>query len=294
LFFRQLDENGRTSLAFGSVANSNDYSGHLIFVIPSLLWVILINKSKHLRLAAFLALALGLYEVLAAGSRGAVLGLITAVLVFAFTTTAKIRRFVLVTVPILGLLVIALQPISVRHRLFSFDSEATSEALESAHDRKQVLNDSIRTTIQNPLLGIGPGQFSNVEGKRTRTTGQSLWIEAHNTFTCVASENGIPGLVLFMGGILSSLFLLNQTARLLAGKPNVEEVATAVMCVRIGLISFCVTVFFLNFAYFFYLPALAGIAIAVAASGRRLMRSRSIAQSRLPIVASESPTSIER
>lgn len=273
LFFRQLDENGRTSLTFGTVANSNDYSAHLIFVLPFLLWVILITKSKYLRVVGFLALALGLYEILAAGSRGAMLGLVTAVVMFACTTTAKVRRIVLMTAPILGVLLIALLPSSVRHRIVEFSSgggsEASSEALGSAHDRQQVLKDSIRTTIQHPLFGIGPNQFSNVEGINTRITGHSLWIEAHNTFTCIASENGIPGLVLFMGGILSSLFLLNKTGRLLAGKPNVKEVATAVMCVRVVLISFCVTVFFLNFSYFFYLPALAGIAIAVAASNKQ-------------------------
>jgi O-antigen ligase len=272
-FFRQLDENGRTSLTFGTVANSNDYSAHLIYVLPFLLWVILITKSKYLRIAGFLVLAAALFEILAAGSRGAMLGLTTAILVFAFTTTAKLRRMVLLTAPILGVLVFALLPDSVRHRIFAFsanDPAATSEALESAQSREQVLRDSITFTIQHPLFGLGPGQFGNYEGGQTTKSGESLWIGAHNSFAQIASENGFPGFIFYVAGMLSSLLLLNKTGRLFVGKPDLEEVNAAILCVRIGLISFCVTIFFVNFGYFFYLPALAGIVIAVAASSKQL------------------------
>jgi len=78
-------------------------------------------------------------------------------------------------------------------------------------------------------------------------------------------------LIFYLGGILSSLFLLNKTGRLFVGKSDVEEANAAVLCVRIGLISFCVTIFFVNFGYFFYLPAMGGIAIAVAASTKQLV-----------------------
>jgi hypothetical protein len=276
LLFRRVDPDGRTSLAFGTVANSNDYSGHLIFVLPFLLWVTLITKSVYMRITGLLVLALGLYEILAAGSRGAMIGLATAILVCAFTTTARARRVVLVTAPLLGLLVITLLPRTVVERIFLFsasDSEMSVGAMESSHDREQLLIDSIKTTIQHPLLGVGPGQFANFEGKQTKSkqTGQTLWYGAHNSFTQIASENGFLGFIFYLGGVLSSLFLLNKTGRLLAGKPGVEEAAAAVLCVRIGLVSFCVTIFFLNFGYYFYLPAMAGIAIALAASSKQLV-----------------------
>jgi O-antigen ligase len=274
LLFRQLDEDGRTSLTFGTVANSNDYSAHLIFVLPFLLWVMLITKSRYLSIAGFVVLASGLFEILAAGSRGAMLGLVTAILVFAFTTTARVRRIVLVMAPILAALVIALLPSSVVHRIFLFsadNSEISAGAIESSQNREQLLKDSIRTAIQNPLLGVGPGQFSNYEGKQTAKSGQTIWLEAHNSFAQIASENGFPGLIFYLAGILSSLFLLNKTARLFVGRPDVEEASAAILCLRIGLISFCVAIFFTNFGYFFYLPAMAGIAIAVATSTKQLV-----------------------
>lgn len=290
-FFRQLDENGRTSLTFGTVANSNDYCAHLLYVLPFLLWVILITKSSYIRIVGFLVMALAVFEILAAGSRGAMLGLVTAILVFVFTTTAKVRRIVLLTVPVLGVLVFALLPMSVRHRIFAFSansSEMTPEALESQQSREQVLRDSVAFTIQYPLLGLGPGQFSNIEGEQTAKAGNKLWIPAHNSFAQIASENGFPGVIFYIGGILSSLLLLNKTGRFLVGKPGVKEAAAAVLCARIGLISFCVAIFFVNFGYFFYLPALAGIVIAVAASSKQLvgallLAKKNASQDRAPI-----------
>lgn len=274
LRFRELDDNGRTMLPFGTVANANDYSAHLIFVLPFLLWVILITKSKYIRIAGFLALGLALYEILAAGSRGAMLGLATATVVFTFTTTAEVRRIVLVAAPVLAVIVFSLLPSSVSQRIFTFSangSNASSEAIESAQDREKVLRDSIAFTIQHPLLGLGPGQFGNYEGARTTRDGKTLWIEAHNSFAQIASENGFPGFIFYIGGVLSSFLLLNKTSRILNQKPDLEEVKAAVLCVRVGLISFCVAIFFVNFAYFFYLPTLAGIVIAVAASSKQLL-----------------------
>jgi O-antigen ligase len=274
LLFRKVDDDGRTNLVFGTVRNANDYSGHLIFVLPFLLWVVLTAKSRYLRVCGIGALALGLYEILAAGSRGAMIGLATAIAVFAITATSRVRRIVIVLAPLLAILAISLLPASVVHRIFLFsaDNSAISEgAMESSHDREQLLKDSIATAIRHPLFGVGPGQFANVEGQQTAQAGQRLWYDAHNSFMEIASENGIAGLILYIGGVLSSLLLLNKSRRLLVGKSGVAEALAAITCVRISLISFCVTIFFLNFGYYFYLPALAGIAIALSASCKQLV-----------------------
>jgi O-antigen ligase len=290
LLLKQVDENGRTSLVFGTVSNSNDYSGHLLFVLPFLLWIVLVERSKYVRIVGLFALVLALFEVLAAGSRGAMIGLATAVVVFTITTTTKVRRIVLIAAPILAVLVLALLPGSVRNRIFTFTgSAANSEALESSQDREQLLKDAIATTIKHPFFGVGPGQFANTEGQQTAHSEQRLWYGAHNSFMQIGSENGFPGLVFYLAGIFSSLLLLNRTGRLLAGKRGVKDAATAVMCVRIGLISFCVTIFFLNFGYFFYLPALAGIAIAVAASSKQLVMDLRAKEAQMQSAAASVP-----
>ena len=274
LLFRQLDDNGRTYLPFGTVANANDYSAHLVFVLPFVLWVIFITKSSYLRFFAFAILALGLFEVLAAGSRGALLSLISAFFVLVFGSTAKIRKTVLIAVPVLAVVLIAFLPSSVKIRMLAYSQQfpspgsAPSEALESSESRKQVLKDSIAFTIQHPLLGLGPGQFENVEGETTMKAGKTLWLEAHNSFAQIASENGLPGIIFYLGGTFISLLYLNKMARLFAKKRDHRDALAAAICVRMVLISFCVVIFFVNFGYFFYLPALSGIVIAMAIASK--------------------------
>jgi O-antigen ligase len=294
LLLRKLDENGRTVLPFGTVGNSNDYAAHLMFVLPFLLWPVLVSKSKLVRIVGIFALALALYEILAAGSRGALLGIAAALLIFALTTTPRIRLTLFVTVPILGILMIGLLPTTVTHRILSFSTtgpDASSEAAESAESRERVLHDAIQFTLQHPLLGLGPGQFGNNEGEQTTKAGNKLWIEAHNSFAQVASENGFPGFIFYLGGILSSWFLLECTSRRLTRKRGVKEAAAAILCLRIGLVSFCATIFFVNFGYFFYLPALAGIIIAVTAGSKQ--RLVDLSANETPQIASQPAEPIE-
>ena len=88
--------------------------------------------------------------------------------------------------------------------------KTTSEALESSQSREQVLRDSIAFTIQHPLLGLGPGQFGNNEGEQTTKSGEKLWIEAHNSFAQIASENGFPGFIFYIGGIAFFILAIEQ------------------------------------------------------------------------------------
>jgi len=277
IFFSGIDENGRTILLFGTISNSNDYPAHLIFVLPFLLWCVLVTRYRLLRIAGFLAIGLGLYEILASASRGALLGLLAALVVFLATTTAKLRRIILVAIPVLSVIVITLLPATVRDRIFSFsDSGAqnSSEARESAIAREQLLRESIRFTLERPLFGVGTGQFSVAEGSQVRGNQvgaeRSLWQGTHNSFTQIASENGIPALLCYIAGIVSSLLLLNKVARFCRRKPEFREISIAVLCLRLSLIGFCAAIFFLNFGYFFYLPAIAGIVIALASATTKL------------------------
>jgi len=278
IVFGQKDDAGRTHLDFGSIANSNDYAGHMIFCTPFLLWIVLTTKSFWLRIPGFAVLALAVYQILASASRGALLGLTAAIIIFVFASSPKTRRIVLLTAPVIVVVALLLLPSSAVHRIFSFSENSPSssrEALESSDIRKQLLRDSITFTFQHPVLGLGPFQFSTNEGKKVMPgLGFSLYLQPHNSFTQVSSENGIPGLILFIAAILSCLSLLRKVDAFSRKNRGLNEITTAVLCLRISLIAFCVTIFFLNFAYFFYLPAMAGITSAVAGSSANLARQQ--------------------
>lgn len=267
--FGKSDPHSRESLGFGTVANSNDLAGHLLLVLPFLMWIVLGTKSFFLRLVVFLLLGYGLYQVLATGSRGALLGVIAALLVFVFSATPKVRLITILVVPVLLILVASILPKADLNRILSFshdDSSASKEALASSAQREQLLEDSITFTLQHPLLGIGPGQFPVNEGKFRKLPGEGpgLYYGTHNTYTEASSEMGILALVFLLCGIGSTLALLNKIGRHCKGKSELANLSRAVFCVRIAVVGFSVAIFFLNFAYTFYLPSMGGMAIALA------------------------------
>ena len=266
LLFGQRDENGRTSLRFGAIANSNDYACHLILVLPFLLWIILSSKSQLRRFVALLIFGFGIYQVFASGSRGALLGVAAGLVLYLLSVSGKQRRIALIVAPAVVLVAFSLLPGATVKRIFAFKSEqgiSKTEAAESSQIRQRLLVDSLWITLKHPFLGVGPGQFGTIEHTQ-RVAGLALWFQTHNSYTQASSEMGIPGLVFFLGGVISSLILLHRITLKCRGHEEYTEIAKGVTCVRIALVAFAVTIFFLNFAYTFYLPALAGLIIAMA------------------------------
>jgi O-antigen ligase len=263
--FGQTDSNERVSLTVGTVANSNDFSGHLLFVLPFLLWIVLSGNWKVSRLIATLGSGYCVYIILSSGSRGAALALMMGTVWLIVASPGHLRiPLILGSIGAVMLSIILLPQLTVR-RIFSFsDSTATQEAALSSHIRERLLMDSLRFTAENPLFGVGPGQFSTNEGKNTRGTREAgLWFQTHNTLTQIASECGLPGLVFYLAGIISTALLLGRLYKQVRGSPELQEVISALFCMRLSMIMYCTAILFLNFGYFFYLPAMAGLAVVL-------------------------------
>jgi O-antigen ligase len=157
-------------------------------------------------------------------------------------------------------------PTDMYNRLFSFsaDSEdAVQEALESTSSREYLLRKSIEFTFDKPIFGVGMGQFSIYEGSAAREAGgRGNWHLTHNAYTQVSSECGIPALLLFLAGIVGTFVTFLRIARR-AKAVGHREIMIAANCLMTGFAAFSVAIIFLSLAYAFYLPAMAGIAIAM-------------------------------
>ncbi len=262
----QVNANDRLALGFGMVANANDFAAHLLFVLPFLLWVGLSRLPLVLRGLAIAGVGYGTYIVLASGSRGAVIAL-AADIIF-FTLNARTQQWfafwaiapLVITVAFFAL------PHRVVNRMLSFSAtnvSSSDEALASSDAWKKLLRESLICTLRHPVFGIGPGQFTTYQGLRSELRGTDVyWRAAHNSFAQAASETGIPGLVFYVGGVLSTMSLLKKAHRRSCRARLGSEVTNALFCMRLGLVGFCTSIFFLNFTYSFYLPTMAGLAIA--------------------------------
>ena len=270
---------GRLGLEFGSISNPNDFAGHLLFTLPFLLWVGLSARSVVVRSAALLGVFYGIYIVLMTGSRGAFLGLAVAALFFLFRGGASQRIALLGLAPVVVMILALFLPHQIWRHIRSFSAtsaDADPGAIESSETRQYTLRKSIEYTLQHPIVGVGPGQFAWYEGLNNRYGGTThgFWHETHNTFTQVSSECGIPAFILFLCGIISTFRLVNATYRQARPWPECKDIAVTAFCIMLAMVTFCTAIFFLSFAYFFYLPALAGLAIALDRTAQAEFSSR--------------------
>jgi hypothetical protein len=278
-FFSSTAWADRAGLEFGAVSNPNDLAGHLLLVIPFLFWPILASRNILFRVAALAGVAYGVYRVLASGSRGAAVGLVAAGLFFLWRGTAPQRLALLAGAPILFAVLVAMMPQSTWQRVTSFsagEANASEEALQSSAMRMYLLRKSVAYSLQHPVFGVGPGQFGVYEGTHTQLAGMThgYWHGAHNTYTQVSSECGIPAALFYIAGIFSSFHLLGSAYRQARARQDCQDIRAAAFCVMLGMVGYCTAITFLNFAYFFYLPAMVGFAIAFSRAAQREFRDR--------------------
>jgi O-antigen ligase len=291
LLFSRMFSNtttGRFGLEVGTVKNPNDFAGHLLLVLPFLLWIALSSKVSVLRFAAIAGLGYGTYLVLASGSRGAFVALIAAVLFYLVRGTAR-QRIALVAGASIALVVLpAVLPQRALNRLRSVVSASgpLEDTVTSSASRQYLMDLGIKVAFQHPIFGIGQGQFANYEGKTGRVVRgiRGEYQEAHNSYIAAASECGIPAFLFFVAGILSTFRLLNSVFRQARPRPECLDIRTVAFCLMLAMVGFCVSIAFLNFTYFFYLPAMAGISVAVYHAAQEEFRLRSVEPSGARIV----------
>ncbi len=264
-----LDVGGRLGAAWtGSTGNPNDLAGHLVFLIPFMLFAGC-SKDRNfiLRLLFLGTIPVALFQILRSSSRGAFIGLIAGLLFTFIKGNAKVRASFLILVPVVGAVLVSILPTSTMGRLFTFTSMSSqdSEAVASYQARRQLLLNSIDATLHHPFLGVGAGQFGDWEGQKAIDEGHphSNWQETHNSYTEVSSEDGVPAVICFVGGTFGTLFLLLKIYRTTKKRAELKQIAFAAFLLSTSMAGFCVAIFFLNFAYKPYLCMMTGLAIAL-------------------------------
>ena len=266
IFADQYTADGRMGLTFGTISNPNDFAAHLILVLPFLLWITLSSKSVMARAGAFLGVLYGLFLVMGTGSRGALVGIMAALAFFLIRATARQRLALLLLGPVVGATLLAFTPGAVKGRLSSFFTTGEEEsALASTATRQYLFRQSIRYTFSHPIFGVGPGEFPEYEGTHEVIGGTTHgdWQETHNSYTQVSSECGIPAFLFYVAGLVSSFRLLSGTHRQAKQRRDCRDIQILVFSIQLGMVGFCSAIAFVNFAYFYYLPAMSGLAIAV-------------------------------
>jgi len=270
-----------------TIGNPNDLAAHMLLTLPFLLFIIHSSKSVVLRLVLLPAWAFGMVIIFKTGSRGALLAMVAGCvfLMISGTNRQRIMLACLAPVALAGVLMFVQADVLIRIGAFSRTARLSAEqagtaeeAAQSTEARQYLLKKAVEYAVKYPVFGVGVQQFASFEGQHNRFDGSShgAWHNVHNSFLAPFTEAGAIAGIMNLCAYLSTFALLIRTHRKAKLKPEFMEIRTTVFYLMLGMICFCVAIFFLNFAYSWYLPALAGLAIALSrAAGREFDRKNS-------------------
>ncbi|HTL45307.1 MAG TPA: O-antigen ligase family protein [Vicinamibacterales bacterium] len=192
----------------GIMGNPNDLATNMVAFLPLAAFLVLRRSSLLERATAAGCAVLMLASAVASGSRGGFLGMIVMIVVFGVMAVRK-RPGLVVAAAFAGMCALPLVPATYWHRIASITDESKDD-FGSAQERRTLIKDSIRAFSENPLTGVGAGNF-----KAWDPTRPSAWHESHNVVLQVAAELGIVGLSVFFFMVGRAFYGIFQTRRLL-------------------------------------------------------------------------------
>jgi O-antigen ligase len=159
------------------------------------------------------------------------------------------------------------------HVELSESDDATTEekklmisAAGSSEDRWNLLVGSLRLTAENPVFGVGPGNFSAYIAKEAALKGVwTNWNGTHNTYTQLSAEAGIPGVCLFvlaLGLCMRELKRIYRRAGRIPGR-QARDIAVMALAVRCSFISYLICALFTHLGYDLMMPLMCGIVVAM-------------------------------
>ena len=193
----------------GIMQNPNDMALNMVVFLPLAAFLAMYGTSVLKRLIAAGCGVLMMGAIVATGSRGGFLGFAVMLVVLAVFTARKRPAFV-VAGALLVVCALPFAPSSYWQRIASITDESKDD-VQSSQARKTLMGESFDAFLQNPLTGVGAGQFKdwNPDGRT------EAWHEAHNVWLQVAAELGIFGVAAFLFLVFRSFYAVFQSRRLL-------------------------------------------------------------------------------
>jgi O-antigen ligase len=220
-------EDGRLmGIQQGILENPNDLAINIAINFPLCMAFMFASKGGMRKLLWSFALICLLVGVVATYSRSGMIAMMITAIVCLWEFGVKGRRFMLLGVTmILGVLALGGLVASPKYRsrmasLFqrpgaSSFSEGSMEAHGegSLEQRTALLKESISLMLHHPIFGVGPGNFPAITEE---------WRVAHNTYTELGAEGGIPALGLFLALLFVSMGRIKRVYKLPGYKTDPE------------------------------------------------------------------------
>ena len=256
-------------LAYGTMFDPNDLVYFAIGFLPLNLLFMHRDNSLWVRLACLCSFSASILLILNTGSRGGFLSLVVVTLLLLLSKNESIGAPLKIMV--IGIIFAVLTLASVNTERFQSifnikeDYNVTAET-----GRIQLWKIGIETMLENPLSGVGVGNYVRAVGldRQARNAETLRWQSPHSSVIQIGAETGILGLIIFLLSSLNVVRILNKV-----GKQTTQERLSKIC--QMGVIGFTglfISGLFLSQAYSIYWL----FYIAVSAVINQLMVSETI------------------
>ncbi len=256
----------------GPIGEKNRYAQIMLMLVPIGFMAFIAERRWVLRLAALGSAGLTAMAMALTFSRGAAVA--AGIVLVAMVVLRYIRLRFLVAAFGIGLVVLVAVP-QYADRVLTLGSVASlfsDDAVGSSADNSLLSRATENLTAINvfadhPLVGVGPGQFSEYYRQYSDQIGISVRAqdrEAHNLYLGLAAEAGALGLGAFLVAVIVTLVGLARARRAaLASRPDLAALATGFL---LAIVAYLASGIFLHLSYaryFWLMLALGGAAATI-------------------------------
>ncbi len=258
------------------VGDPNYFTVNVLLFIPTTFLLAMQPRPRWQRWYCGACFIVTLFGIWVSASRGGFLGIVVCCLCLILRSKRRVRHLVLIGVALT--VVTAFSPVSPIQR---FRNPSRGDQ-QSADTHVALMRGGIRMMFAHPILGVGLDNFryniAQFVTSEEATGMDQLKRIAHNSYVEIGAEAGIPGLLLFLGMLFSSLLSLEQVAQRSKrlGNPTLMQIALGLQA---GLLGSSVSIFFVSGEYqkmfwlaVFLTMSLPPLADEVAAKQRALRR----------------------
>jgi O-antigen ligase len=261
---------GRDETSFGTLGNPNDLAFSLMLLIPFAVFVIKSESRVNWKtIACAFAILFALLRTFRTGSRAALITMAVCVVVLFLSGKLKTKLKIVGLLAVLVAVAAVTVPSQTLQRYSTLFSGTSSDAtmsvdqlsaVESTEARRMLLQESVRLMLEHPLFGVGPGIFSAALADEQKDRGQQQsWHEAHNSYTQIGSEMGIPGFLIYVTVLVYSMkraISIYQATRKDPARIAISRMAASLF---MALVIYAIFATFGNYSYSYYFPVLAGL-----------------------------------
>jgi O-antigen ligase len=260
---------GTGTARIGGPINAPNLWGQILVAVSTLLIFRIVHEKRRLvKLAGLVMLGIISYIILNTYSRGAYLVFVINVVLILFVFEKRFN--LIVAFAGLGILILLIPfiPSTYRDRFITLSDFTTENGIyqdTSFRGRTSEMLTGLAMFAANPILGVGAGNYPTNYQHYTQLIGIEFRTQArdpHSLYVQLLAETGILGTIAFLGMVFALIRALNRACRAIELSPHLQNWLPWVSAIRLAIISYLLTSIFLHNAYIRYFWVLVAMALA--------------------------------